>query len=89
VLLLLLLLLILMRPLLLLLLRLLVLAGASIQVAVFGSSLTQGYHKGSGFAETWAHEVQRWLQAAFPTADVDLINLARDATDVTAAAMCW
>ncbi|WIA43842.1 hypothetical protein OEZ86_010257 [Tetradesmus obliquus] len=63
--------------------------GANIQVAVFGSSLTQGYHKGSGFAETWAHEVQRWLQAAFPSSNVDLINLARDATDVIPAATCW
>jgi hypothetical protein len=74
---------------LLLLLLLLLLSGASIQIAVFGTSLTQGFHKANGFPETWAHEVQRWLQKAFPSTTVELINLARDASDVTPAAVCW
>jgi hypothetical protein len=71
------------------LLLLLLLSGASIKIAVFGTSLTQGYHVTSGFPETWAHEVQRWLEKAFPSATVELINLARDASDVTPAAVCW
>jgi hypothetical protein len=70
-------------------LLLLLLSGARIQIAVFGTSITQGFHKSKGFAETWAHEVPRWLQKAFPSADVELINLARDASDVTPAAVCW
>jgi hypothetical protein len=62
-------------------------AGSTIKVVAFGGSVTQGLH--SSFPETWAHEVQRWLQRAFPAVTFELINLARDATDVTPAAVCW
>jgi hypothetical protein len=65
------------------------LVGARIQVAVFGTSVTQGFHRVRDFHETWAHEVQRWLQSTFPTTTVELINLARDSTDVIPAAVCW
>ncbi|WIA35931.1 hypothetical protein OEZ86_004310 [Tetradesmus obliquus] len=61
--------------------------GSSIKVAAFGGSITQGMNH--AFKRTWAHEVVGWLQEAFPSVNVTLANLARDATDVGPAAMCW
>ncbi|WIA39882.1 hypothetical protein OEZ86_013324 [Tetradesmus obliquus] len=61
--------------------------GTTIKIVTFGGSVTQGLH--TEFPETWAHEVQRWMQRAFPAVNFELINLARDATDVTPAATCW
>jgi hypothetical protein len=62
-------------------------AGSAIKVVAFGGSITQGMN--DKFPRTWAHEVVSWLQEAFPSVKVQLINLARDATDVAPAAMCW
>jgi hypothetical protein len=62
-------------------------AGSTIKVVAFGGSITQGMNQ--KFPRTWAHEVVGWLRDAFPSVTVTFTNLARDATDVTPAAMCW
>lgn len=62
-------------------------AGSTIKVVAFGGSITQGLSV--AFKRTWAHEVAGWLQDAFPSVKIKFINLARDATDVTPAAICW
>jgi hypothetical protein len=62
-------------------------ADATVKLVTFGGSVTQGYHP--QWSVTWAHEVLGWLREAFPAVRFELINLARDATDVTMAATCW
>ncbi|WIA13825.1 hypothetical protein OEZ85_007371 [Tetradesmus obliquus] len=61
--------------------------GSTVKVVAFGGSITQGMS--DSFKRTWAHEAVGWLQEAFPSVKVTLTNLARDATDVGPAAMCW
>jgi hypothetical protein len=62
--------------------------GASIKVVAFGGSVTTGHYP-SARNGSWVDEAAVWLQSAFPHVRFEVVNLARGATDVSAAATCW
>lgn len=62
--------------------------GAKVQIVAFGGSVTAG-HLEMARNCSWVDQLEVWLQSAFPAVKFDVLNLARGATDVTAASTCW
>jgi hypothetical protein len=62
--------------------------GSMIQIVTLGGSVTQGHLEGARNG-SWVEQLEVWLQAAFPAVRFETLNLARGATDVTAASTCW
>lgn len=50
--------------------------------------MTAGYYSTSPNG-SWVDEVHGWFTAAFPDVNFTVQNLARAASDVTAASSCW
>lgn len=61
---------------------------SNITVVTFGGSVTQGHLRESRNG-SWVEEVQAFLGQAFPSATINVINLARGSTTALPAAMCW
>ncbi|WIA23834.1 hypothetical protein OEZ85_013495 [Tetradesmus obliquus] len=62
--------------------------GSKIQVVTFGGSVTAG-HLPEARNCSWVEQAEVWMKAAFPAVRFEVLNLARGATDVTAASTCW
>jgi hypothetical protein len=62
--------------------------GTTIHVVAFGGSVTAGKLSASPEG-SWVEHTASWLRSAFPQIRFEVLNLARNASNVAAAAQCW